>query len=161
MTISLRTLIVTLVLAAFPATAERASDARAALADIKGTLGFVPGFFAIFPEEGLPGAWDEFKNVQLNREQNQVIGQRKIGGEARAMVVTGSINRAIQYFHAISDYLAEQKSQWKAIVAFSGEPEYGVFGNLKYRGRKQFRVDVFRCTICGRLESFATRRTDD
>jgi len=67
-TISLRTLIVTLVLAAFPATAERASDARAALADIKGTLGFVPGFFAIFPEEGLPGAWDEFKNVQLNRE---------------------------------------------------------------------------------------------
>jgi hypothetical protein len=39
----------------------------------------------------------------------QVIGQRKIGGEARAMVVTGSINRAIQYYHAIRDYLTQQK----------------------------------------------------
>jgi type I restriction enzyme R subunit len=48
----------------------------------------------------------------------------KIGGEARAMVVTSGIERAIQYFHAIRDYLQERKSPWKAIVAFSGEHEY-------------------------------------
>ena len=35
----------------------------------------------------------------------QVIGQNKIGGQARAMVVTGSIQRAIQYFFAFRDYL--------------------------------------------------------
>src|SRR5262249_46248859 len=46
------------------------------------------------------------------------------GGEARAMVVTGNIQRAIQYFVAFRDYLAEIKSPWKAIVAFSGEPEF-------------------------------------
>jgi type I site-specific restriction-modification system R (restriction) subunit len=54
----------------------------------------------------------------------QVMGQNKIGGQARAMVVTGSIQRAIQYFCAIRDYLNELKSPYKAIVAFSGEPEF-------------------------------------
>ena len=33
----------------------------------------------------------------------QVLAQNKIGGEARAMVVTSGIERAIQYFHAIRD----------------------------------------------------------
>ncbi|MGC9977321.1 MAG: type I restriction endonuclease subunit R, partial [Syntrophales bacterium] len=54
----------------------------------------------------------------------QVIGQNKVGGQARAMVVTGSIHRAIQYFFAFRDYLSEIKSPYKPIVAFSGEPEY-------------------------------------
>jgi type I restriction enzyme R subunit len=40
------------------------------------------------------------------------------------MVVCSSIDRALRYFHAISAYLLEQKSQYRAIVAFSGEPEY-------------------------------------
>jgi hypothetical protein len=41
------------------------------------------------------------------------------------MVVTGGIQKAIRYFHAFRDYLKETKSQYKAIVAFYGEPEYG------------------------------------
>ncbi len=40
------------------------------------------------------------------------------------MVVTGSIQRALQYFCAFRDYLAERKSPYRAIVAFSGEPEF-------------------------------------
>lgn len=55
----------------------------------------------------------------------QVIEKRKIGGQARAMVVTGSIQRAIQYFHAIQAILKERKSPYRAIVAFSGEHEDG------------------------------------
>jgi len=39
--------------------------------------------------------------------------------------VTSGIERAIQYFHAIRDYLKERKSPHQAIVAFSGEHEYG------------------------------------
>ena len=58
----------------------------------------------------------------------QVLAQNKIGGEARAMVVTNGIERAIQYFHAIRDYLAERKSRHRAIVAFSGEHEFGGAG---------------------------------
>ncbi len=63
--------------------------------------------------------------IMVDHFHEQVIDRRKIGGEARAMVVTGSIHRAIQYFHAIRDYLSERKSPYKAIVAFSGEHEYG------------------------------------
>ena len=62
--------------------------------------------------------------IMVDHFLEQVIGQNKIGGQARAMVVTGSIQRAIQYFYAIRDYLAELKSPYKAIVAFSGEPEF-------------------------------------
>ena len=55
----------------------------------------------------------------------QVAGHQKIGGNARVMVVTSSIARAVNYYHAIRDYLEERKSPYKAIVAFSGEHEYG------------------------------------
>lgn len=62
--------------------------------------------------------------IMVDHFLEQVIGQNKIGGQARAMVVTGSIQRAIQYFCAIRDYLNELKSPYKAIVAFSGDPEF-------------------------------------
>lgn len=62
--------------------------------------------------------------IMVDHFIEQVAGQNKIGGKARAMVVTGSIQRAIQYFFAIREYLAEVKSPFKAIVAFSGEPEF-------------------------------------
>ena len=55
----------------------------------------------------------------------QVIGLNKIGGQARAMVVCSGVQRAIQYFHTIRDYLKERKSSARAIVAFSGEHDYG------------------------------------
>jgi len=51
--------------------------------------------------------------------------KQKVGGKARAMVVTSGIERAIQYFHAFKAYLEETKSPFRAIVAFSGEHEYG------------------------------------
>lgn len=55
----------------------------------------------------------------------QVLALNKIGGQARAMVVTSGVERAIQYYHAFRDYLRERKSPYQAIVAFSGEHEYG------------------------------------
>jgi len=63
--------------------------------------------------------------IMVDHFHEQVAGLGKIGGQARAMVVTNGIERAIHYYHAISDYLVERKSPYKAIVAFSGEHEYG------------------------------------
>ena len=63
--------------------------------------------------------------IMVDHFHEQVLALNKIGGDARAMVVTSGIERAIQYFHAMRDYLAERKSRWQAIVAFSGEHEYG------------------------------------
>jgi type I restriction enzyme R subunit len=63
--------------------------------------------------------------IMVDHFHDQVLAQNKIGGEARAMVVTNGVERAIQYFHAIRDYLKERRSPYQAIVAFSGEPDYG------------------------------------
>src|SRR4029077_8429194 len=63
--------------------------------------------------------------IMVDHFHEHVIAKGKIGGQARAMVVTSGIERAIQYFHAVKAYLAERKSPYQAIVAFSGEHEYG------------------------------------
>ena len=63
--------------------------------------------------------------IMVDHFHDQVLNKGKIGGQARAMVVTNGVERAIQYFHAIRHYLKERKSPYQAIVAFSGEREYG------------------------------------
>lgn len=63
--------------------------------------------------------------IMVDHFHEQVLALNKIGGQARAMVVTSGIERAVQYYHAIRDYLVERKSPYRAIVAFSGEHEYG------------------------------------
>ena len=63
--------------------------------------------------------------IMVDHFHEQVLALNKIGGQARAMVVTSGIERAIQYYHAFRDYLTERKSPHKPIVAFSGEHEYG------------------------------------
>jgi len=62
--------------------------------------------------------------IMIDHFHEQVIARHKIGGKARAMVVTNGIERAIQYFYAFNDYLIERKSLYKPIVAFSGEHEF-------------------------------------
>jgi len=63
--------------------------------------------------------------IMVDHFHEQVIQRKKIGGKARAMVVTSGIERAIQYYHAISAYLIQEKYPYKAVVAFSGEHQYG------------------------------------
>ena len=62
--------------------------------------------------------------IMVDHFHEQVLATNKIGGQARAMVITSSIERAIQYFHAFQNYLTERKSPYKAIVAFSGVHDY-------------------------------------
>lgn len=62
--------------------------------------------------------------IMVDHFHDSVIAPGKIGGKARAMVVTSGIERAIQYFHAIKAYLIDRKSPYQAIVAFSGEHEF-------------------------------------
>jgi type I restriction enzyme R subunit len=63
--------------------------------------------------------------IMVDHFHEQVMALNKIGGKARAMLVCNGIERAIQYFHAFKAYLAERKSPYQAVVAFSGEHEYG------------------------------------
>jgi type I restriction enzyme R subunit len=75
--------------------------------------------------EGHERAIRQKAEIMVDHFHEQVIARCKIGGQARAMVVTSGIERAIQYYHAITAYLKERKSQYQAIVSFSGEYEYG------------------------------------
>ncbi len=63
--------------------------------------------------------------IMVDHFHEQVTGLQKVGGQARAMVVTSSIQIAISYYEAIRAYLVERNSPYSAIVAFSGEHEYG------------------------------------
>jgi len=94
--------------------------------------------------------------IMVDHFHEQVIAKGKIGGQARAMVVTGSIERAIQYFHAFQAYLQERKSPYRAIVAFSGEHEYGgvkvteasLNGFPSNQIADKIREDPYRFLIC-------------
>jgi len=93
--------------------------------------------------------------IMVDHFHEQVIARRKIGGQARAMVICSGIQRAIQYFHAISAYLTERKSPYKAIVAFSGEHEDGgrqvteatLNGFPSAQIEKKFQQDPYRFLI--------------
>ncbi len=94
--------------------------------------------------------------IMVDHFHEQVLAAGKIGGQARAMVVCNGIERAIQYFHAFKTYLAERKSPYQAIVAFSGEPDYcGVkVSESSLNGfpgsgiAEKFQNDPYRFLIC-------------
>ena len=62
--------------------------------------------------------------MMVEHFHEQVIAKNKIGGQARAMVVTASIPRCIEYYYAINKCLADRHSPYKSIIAFSGEHKY-------------------------------------
>jgi hypothetical protein len=94
--------------------------------------------------------------IMVDHFHEQVLARNKIGGQARAMVVTNGIERAIQYFHAIRDYLEQRKSPYRAVVAFSGEPEYGgrrvtegsLNGFPSSQIARKIREDPYRFLVC-------------
>ena len=75
--------------------------------------------------ERQPQTIQEKSLIIVNHFLDKVIGAHKVGGQARAMVVTSSIIRAIEFYYAISKQLEDMHSPYKAVVAFSGEKEYG------------------------------------
>ena len=94
--------------------------------------------------------------IMVDHFHDQVLAQNKVGGAARAMVVTNGIERAVQYYHAIRDYLQERKSRYQALVAFSGEHELGgakvteasLNGLPSARIAERFREDPYRFLVC-------------
>ena len=94
--------------------------------------------------------------IMVDHFHEQVLARNRIGGEARAMVVTNGVDRAIQYFHAIRDYLKERKSPYQAVVAFSGDREFGgatvseasLNGFPSSRIADMIREDPYRFLVC-------------
>jgi type I restriction enzyme R subunit len=61
---------------------------------------------------------------------DEVIRKRRVGGLAKAMLVTSSRANAVKYKKAFDEYLAKISSPYKAIVAFSGEIDGQTEANL-------------------------------
>lgn len=74
--------------------------------------------------EAQPETIESKARIIVEHFHENVINKGKVGGQARAMVVTSSILRAIDFFYAISEKLRQRNSPFKAIVAFSGKKEY-------------------------------------
>lgn len=74
--------------------------------------------------ESRPETVEKKAAIIVNHFINNVINKNKVGGQARAMVVTAGIERAIDYYYAISKQLQDMKSPYKAVIAFSGKKAY-------------------------------------
>ncbi len=93
--------------------------------------------------------------MMVEHFHSQVIAKGKIGGKARAMVVTTGIERAIDTYYAICRQLDARNSPYKAIIAFSGDKEYGdkVLNESSINGfpsntiGKTFRKDPYRFLV--------------
>ena len=95
--------------------------------------------------------------MMVEHFHEQVIARKKINGQARAMVVTASIPRCIEYYYAINKCLAERHSPYKTIVAFSGEHKYkgmepaltsaAMNGFPDAKIPKEFKKDPYRILI--------------
>jgi len=59
--------------------------------------------------------------LMVTHFMENVIQKKRIGGMAKAMMVTGSRKNAVRYKNAFDKYLKSINSPYKAIVAFSGE----------------------------------------
>ena len=94
--------------------------------------------------------------IMIDHFHEQVLALNKVSGHARAMVVTSGVERAIQYYHAFRGYLGERKTPCKAIVAFSGEHDYGgakvseasLNGFPSSRIVDKIKEDPYRFLIC-------------
>lgn len=88
--------------------------------------------------------------------------KNRINGQGRAMVVTSSIHRAIEYYMAITEALNARRSQYKAIVAFSGDANYNgvTLNEAKVNNfpsaqiEKKFKHDPYRILVVA--EKFQT-----
>ncbi len=105
--------------------------------------------------ESNPNAISKKAEIMVDHFHEQVIAQGKLGGKARAMVVTSSIDRAIEYYYAITKSLENRKSQYKGIIAFSGDKEYGgktlneaiINGFPSNQIEKEFKTEPYRFLI--------------
>lgn len=58
--------------------------------------------------------------LMVDHFNTQVVGAKKLRGQARGMVVTRNIESAIRYFIVIRDELKKLNAPFQAIIAFSG-----------------------------------------
>lgn len=103
--------------------------------------------------EGQEFAIKEKAEVIVEHFHNSV--KNKIGGQGRAMVVTSGIQRALEYYYAITESLKTRRSPFEAVIAFSGDANYNgaTLNESKINGfpsgqiEKKFKKEPYRILV--------------
>ena len=94
--------------------------------------------------------------VMLDHFESAVWRPKIMGGEARAMVVTDSVNRTIEYYYALKDHIRENDLPFGVVVAFSGEREHNgtqvseprLNGFSEKATALEFKTGNYRILVC-------------
>lgn len=123
-------------------------SAAAALKEIKSTFGMVPTFFKEYPQEGLAGAWDEFKAVQLN-PKTALDGKTK---DLIGLAVASQIPcRYCNYFHKKGIAAAGgNKAEMNMAIALAADTrKWSTYFNGAQLDMTKFKSDVDRMAANG------------
>ena len=94
--------------------------------------------------------------IIIDHFNDSVFTPKKMGGEARAMVVVDGVDRAIRYYNAIRELLHQRELPFRALVAFSGSrklddqevSEALLNGFPESSTAERFQQDPYRILIC-------------
>ena len=94
--------------------------------------------------------------IILDHFNDSVFAPKKMGGQARAMLVTDGVDRAIMYYNAIRELLHQRELPFRALVAFSGSrklddqevSEALLNGFPESSTAERFQQDPYRILIC-------------
>ena len=94
--------------------------------------------------------------IMVDHFHESIFSPQLMGAKARAMVVTDGVDRAIDYYLAISEYIQEKGLPFQAIIAFSGERDHNgtrvseAFLNKFPSGKipEMIQQDPYRILIC-------------
>ena len=94
--------------------------------------------------------------IMVDHFHESIFSPQLMGAKARAMVVTDGVDRAIDYYLAINEYIQEKGLPFQAIIAFSGERDHDgtrvseAFLNKFPSGKipEMIQQDPYRILIC-------------
>ena len=106
--------------------------------------------------EGHENAIRSKSEIMVDHFNESIFTPQLLGARARAMVVTDGVNRAIDYYLAISQYIQEKGLPFRAIIAFSGErthneksvSESSLNGFPSGKIPEMIQEDPYRILIC-------------
>jgi AhpD family alkylhydroperoxidase len=123
--------------------AKHSPDATAARAEIKKIVGFVPASFDAVPDNVLPGAWEEFKSLQVMTNTAIPCKYKEI---ISAAVASQLPSPALVYGHAqlAKAAGASQAEIGDGVAMAAGARHWSTFFNGMQLDETKFRADIAR-----------------
>jgi AhpD family alkylhydroperoxidase len=142
-TISATALALSLGGAARAGEAKHSPEATAARAEIKKMIGFVPAAFDAVPDNVLPGAWEEFKSLQVMTDTSIPCKYKEV---ISAAVASQLPSPALVYGHSqlAKAAGASQAELGDGVAIAAGARHWSTFFNGMQLDETKFRADIAR-----------------